>query len=76
MCLQNFQALKVGKLYYSLSAINFEQNYLTETDKNLDDKAEERVILKYTLMIIFEDANAEPKQIQCEDPIQALTSYV
>jgi hypothetical protein len=57
MWLQKFQALKVGKLYYSVSGINLEPNYLTDTYKNLDYEAEERVILKGTLTIIYEDMN-------------------
>lgn len=40
--LQNFQVVKLGNLYYSLSGLKLETNLLIDHDKVLDNAAEER----------------------------------
>ena len=57
MCTQNFQVLKVGKLSYCLSGLELKTNLLNEIEKYLDNAAEERIILKSTLTIIFWSLN-------------------
>jgi hypothetical protein len=39
---QNFQVLKVGKLSYSLSVLEFETNFLIDNDKDSDNAAERK----------------------------------
>jgi len=53
MWLQNFQVLKLQKLSYSLSGLNFETNLLIDNYKDLDDIAEVKILLKCTLTIII-----------------------
>ena len=53
MWLQNFLVLKLQKLSYSLSGLEFETNLLIDNYKDLDDVAEVKILLKCTLTIII-----------------------
>ena len=53
MYTQNFQGLKLGKLHYSLSCLELETNLLIEIEKDLDNAAEQKIILKCTITFIF-----------------------
>jgi hypothetical protein len=57
MWLQNVQVLNLANLPYSLSGLHLESNFSIDNDKNLDDAAEVRIILKFTLIIRFQDLN-------------------
>jgi len=50
---QNFQILNLGKISYFISVLELKTNLLIEIEKDLDNAYEEKIILKYTLAIIF-----------------------
>jgi hypothetical protein len=56
-CTQNFQVLKLGKYSYCLSGLELETNLSIEIEKDLDNAAEEKIILKCTITIIFWSLN-------------------
>jgi hypothetical protein len=57
MCTQNFQVLKLGKLSYCFMALSWKQICWLEFEIDLYNVAEDKIILKCTLTIVFSSLN-------------------